>query len=81
MLTNAYLRLVTMFTVLAAALGERLRPRRAGLAGARGVTFIEYALLAGIAVVIAVIFHTELAKIFTSLLGRISNGVAGGNQG
>lgn len=75
MLTAVYLRLEQALIAVAGIVGGRLRPKRAGLAGARGVTFIEYALLAGIAVAIAAIFRSQLTDIFTTLLDRINGGV------
>lgn len=51
-----------------------LRTRTA--AAPRGVTFIEYALLAAVAVVIGVIFRNVLSDAFTNILNRIKNGVA-----
>lgn len=55
-------------------LGGALRARTA--TAPRGVTFIEYALLAAVAVVIGVIFKTQLSGAFNDILGRIKNGVA-----
>jgi Flp pilus assembly pilin Flp len=37
----------------------------------RGATFIEYALLAAVALVVVVIFRTQLSSIFTSLMDRL----------
>lgn len=42
----------------------------------RGVTFIEYALLAAIAVVVGFLFRSQLTGMFTTLLGKISGGLS-----
>lgn len=85
MLTAAYWRtltvLVAAFSALSARLAARHRATRAtiggryGVVAARGVTFIEYALLAAIAVFIAWLFRTQLQSIFTSLLSKLRGGI------
>lgn len=42
----------------------------------RGVTFIEYALLAAIAVVVGFLFRSQLTSMFTTLLNNISGGLS-----
>lgn len=51
--------------------------RRQTLVSARGVTFIEYALLAAIAVIIAALFRSQLVGVFESLFGRVGRGLNG----
>jgi hypothetical protein len=41
----------------------------------RAITFIEYAILAAIAVAIGFIFRTQLGSIFDTLLTRLRNAV------
>jgi Flp pilus assembly pilin Flp len=39
----------------------------------RGITFIEYAILAAIAVVIGLVFKEQLAGLFNTLFGNIES--------
>ncbi len=77
MFTSAYARLVAGFDMVIAVVAGHLRARHAGLqsatAGYRAVTFIEYALLAAIAVAIAAIFRKQLGEVFTTLLAKFSS--------
>ncbi len=41
----------------------------------RGATFIEYALLAAVALVVVVIFRTQLSSIFTSLMNNLRSAI------
>ena len=63
--TLAARTLVLRHTAVAA-----LRGRSGSLASTRAVTFIEYALLAGIAVLVATIFRSQLSATFSTLLER-----------
>ena len=42
---------------------------------ARGVTFIEYALLAVVAVIIGYVFRTQLGSAFDGMLARVRGGL------
>ena len=75
MFLNLYLLVVSRFEAALHLAAGPLRPsRNARLspAVARGVTFIEYALLAGIAITVAFIFRTTLSKTFSDLLHSFS---------
>lgn len=79
-----FLRLQAVLMSVFATLVARIEARRSfiptsrmSLVSARGVTFIEYALLAAVAVFVAWIFRTQLSSIFTTFLGRL--GVSIGN--
>lgn len=49
------------------------RTRR--MAQARAITFIEYAILAAIAVGIGILFRTQLAELFNNLFGKLNTAV------
>ena len=74
MFTSAYARAMAWFEAFVAggAAPRRTRPtaRRTAAAGARAVTFIEYALLAAIAVVVAALFRKQLWSTFDTLLSK-----------
>ena len=76
MFLNLYLLVVSRFEAALHLVAGPLRPsRNARLspAVARGVTFIEYALLAGIAIAIAIIFRKTLSSTFSSILGSFQH--------
>lgn len=85
MLTLAYLRartaLAAAFAAVLAYAGAQHRAHRTvlvsryGVAGARGVTFIEYALLAAIAVFISWLFRGQLTSVFNTLLSKLQGGI------
>lgn len=60
-------RLVTGATLQPAVVPVR-RSRRAA-------TFIEYALLASVALILVVIFRTQLSSIFTSLMNNLRGAI------
>lgn len=74
MLIKAYLRAVAAFDMVVAVVAGHFRARNAGFRtgslAARGVTFIEYALLAAIAVAIAILFRSTLTTTFKALLAK-----------
>jgi len=74
MLNTFVARTLVLLHVVANVVSTHLRGRRNAFAtanaGVRAVTFIEYALLAGIAVLVAAIFRSQLSATFTTLLGR-----------
>jgi Flp pilus assembly pilin Flp len=57
---------VLLFTLLG---GQRR------VAAARGITFIEYAILAAIAVVIGLLFKNQLSALFNTLFGRLTGAI------
>jgi Flp pilus assembly pilin Flp len=74
---NAFLaRLYLMLETVVAVMAGHLRGRTSAVAGARGVTFIEYALLAAIAVIIAVLFRSQLSAAFNAVFGSL-RGITG----
>lgn len=77
MLTSLYARVSAYLEMIAAVLVGHLRGRRVAGAsvGFRAVTFIEYALLAAIAVVIAALFRTQLKALFVNLFSRLNGSV------
>ena len=75
--SRAQAAVMALFAALMSLTTERaahrgMLTRRFGVVGARGVTFIEYALLAAIAVFIAWLFRDQLEKIFNNLLGSVT---------
>jgi len=79
MLNTFVARTLVLLHVVSNVVSAHLRGRRSAFAtapaGVRAVTFIEYALLAGIAVLVAAIFRSQLGTMFTALLVRV-----GGNM-
>jgi Flp pilus assembly pilin Flp len=57
--------------LVAFVLGAAPVPALARVNSRRGATFIEYALLAAVALVVFVLFRTQLSSMFTSLLERL----------
>ena len=74
MFTSAYARAMAWFEAFVAVVAAHLRTRHTSLrtasAGYRAVTFIEYALLAAIAVVVAALFRKQLWSTFDTLLSK-----------
>lgn len=73
MFTNLY---ITLTSYLFAA---RLANRR--LVGARGANFVEYALLAVIAVVLFALFNDTLSSTFSRVYVRIREALSTGDTG
>ena len=71
--------LVALWTAIMATLTTApvLDPAAAGTRTRRAATFIEYALLAGIALVLFFLFRTQLSNIFGDLFDRIADAIAG----
>jgi len=67
-LTALYVFMVNFFNLEAK---PQLSLARVSTSNRRGATFIEYALLAAIALFVFFIFRTILADIFTNLLNNI----------
>lgn len=63
--------LIALFVRLHLALAGMISTAPPRLRSARGVTFIEYALLAAIAVFIGWLFRTTLTAAFTGLLDSV----------
>lgn len=73
----AYVAVVSFVGAAVASFKRGLRPSTSRLrptAHARAVTFIEYGLLALIAIVIGLVFKTQLSSLFNSIFGNVSNG-------
>jgi len=74
MLNTFVARTLVLLHVVSNVVSAHLRGRRSAFAtapaGVRAVTFIEYALLAGIAVLVAAIFRSQLSSTFSILLGK-----------
>jgi Flp pilus assembly pilin Flp len=70
--------LVSFTTLLVARVATPavLQPATAGRTR-RAATFIEYALLAGIALVLFFLFRSQLSNIFGDLFDRISDAISG----
>ncbi len=81
MLTTAYVRAQAAVSAAFATLLAFFAARRAtataryGFVGARGVTFIEYALLAAIAVFLSWLFRGQLSDLFNNLLEKLQGGI------
>jgi Flp pilus assembly pilin Flp len=77
MFRNAYLRLVAALHVAGIRFVERVNTRAprysTATAGYRAVTMIEYALLAGIAVILALIFRKGLTDVIDNVITGIQN--------
>lgn len=70
----AYIAIVCAATE--AVSGSPLQPIRIeNPRGRRGATFIEYALLAAVAVAIIAVFRTQLGTIIGRLINNISDGI------
>ena len=78
---RAWLTRALGFTALMAALTAapvlELAPAGAGSRTRRAATFIEYALLAGIALVLFFLFRSQLSNIFGDLFDRIADAISG----
>jgi Flp pilus assembly pilin Flp len=82
MLTTLTVRLLATLTVLATAFADRFGVKKAQLRGTaplavRGVTMVEYALMAAIALIIAGLIQGSLTGAFTGILSRITKGFGG----
>lgn len=69
-MTALLIRIQLAVTTFLASLSATTYARRVGKA--RGVTFVEYALLAAVAVGLAILFRTALTSAFNGLWTRIS---------
>jgi|694.fasta_scaffold117727_3 Flp pilus assembly pilin Flp len=69
-MTAILIRIQLAVTSFLASLSASAYARR--VEKARGVTFVEYALLAAVAVALAIVFRSTLSSAFSGLWGRIS---------
>jgi len=76
-IANAQAAYIAIISATAEVLsGTSLQPIRIeNPRGRRGATFIEYALLAAVAVAIIAVFRTQLGSIIGRLINDISNGI------
>lgn len=79
MFTALYVRVAMLLHVVRGRAAAHLRSRQLRFATAspamRGVTMIEYALLAAVALIVAAIFRSQLSAAFSTVMSKIKGGI------
>lgn len=75
MIQQLYITIATFLNRLVGGDAVALQPARVSTRRGRAATFIEYALLAAVALVVVVIFRTQLTSIFTSLMDNLRDAI------